>query len=187
GAHLLAAATVIRAGDGGPYRWSLPTDDGLAEALAEAEGLKLSPEAGADLPEEVFLAMGVAAPAALRGALRAAPPGAPDLGLLDPAPLWRACAPSLISGQGRGMRADLRSPGEPRARPETPDWRVGELWRIQITTPAGWRDDRLVRFTGDAQRPAAVVRRKLSRGQGGQGRCEPVWAALGLGGMTVTP
>jgi hypothetical protein len=187
GAHLLAAATVVRAGEGGPYVWSLPTDAGLAEAHAEAEGLKLSPEVAAELPEGVFVAMGVGNVSTVRAALRAAPAGAPDIASLDAAPLWRACATGLISGLGKGARATLRAPSEPRLRPETPDWRVGELWRIRITTPAGWRDDRLVRFTGDAQRPAAVVRRVLSRGQGGQGRCEPMWTALGLGGMAVTP
>lgn len=178
GAHLLAAATVIRAGEGGPYRWALPTDLGFAEALAESEVDKLSPADAAGLSDDVFLAMGVAGPQALKARLAAAPTsGIADVAAMDAAPLWRACAPSLISGLGRAAAAPLAIPVEPRLRPETPDWRVGEAWRVRITTAAGWRDDRIVRFTGDARRPVAVVWRRLSRSDGGQGECDAVLAA----------
>lgn len=177
GAHLVAAATVVRAGDGGPYRWAVPMDGGFAEALAESEAAKLDPARGADLPDSVFLAMGVADIAALKGRLRAAAdtPFA-DVPSFDAAPLWRECSASLISSLGRRTHGGAAAPSEPRQQPETPDWRVGEIWRLRVTTAAGWRDDRIVRFTGDARRPVAVVRRELSRSDGGQGRCDLVMA-----------
>lgn len=177
GAQLAAAATVVRAGEGGPYRWALPSDAGFVEALAEIETEKLSPSAGAGLPDAVFVAMGVADVAGLKARLAAVPGGAiADLASLDAAPLWRECAPSLISGLGLRTAAAPASPSEPQAHPENPDWRVGELWRVRVTTGAGWRDDRIVRFTGDARHPAAVVWRRLSRSDGGQGRCDAVLA-----------
>jgi len=176
GAHLAAAAAVVRAGEGGPYRWALASDAGLVEALAESEAEKLDPVKGASLPEGVFAALGVTDLPALKSRLAAANSLDVDVAALDAAPLWRECAASLISGLGRG-EAPPQPPSEPRVRPENPDWRVGETWRVRVTTAAGWRDDRIVRFTGDAHHPVAVVRRKLSRSDGGQGRCDAVLAA----------
>lgn len=177
GAHLAAAAAVVRAGEGGPYRWALPIDGGFAEALAEREADKFD-LSGAGPPDAIFAALGVSDPAALKGRLAtaAAAPFA-DVGAMDAAPLWRECAASLISSLGRRTGGDIVPPTEPRQRPENPDWRVGDTWRIRITTAAGWRDDRIVRFTGDARHPVAVVRRRLSRSDGGQGRCDSMMAA----------
>lgn len=179
GAHLLAAATVVRASDGGPYVWSLATDQGFVEALAESEAEKLPLAADPGLTEATYQAMGVANSGIVRERLGAAPSsGWVEIGVFDQAPLWRECAPSLISPLGRAT-IPPRAPSEPKLRPETPDWRVGETWRVRITTSTGWRDDRIVRFTGDARRPVAVVRRQLSRGHGGQGRCDAVWTVAG--------
>jgi hypothetical protein len=186
GAQLQAAATVIRAGSGGPYRWAEPTDMGFAEALAESETEKLSPAAGANLPDAVLAAYGVDDVAALKARLTSAAGTASlDVSALDAAPLWHECAASLVSRLGL-KPADQR-PGPHIAPssvsttasglPNPPAWRVGETWRVRITTAAGWRDDRIVRFTGDAHHPVAVVRRELSRTSGGQGRCEAIWAA----------
>jgi len=178
GAHLAAAATVVRAGAGGPYRWALPTDGGFSEVLAESEAEKLAPAAGASLPEAAFVAMEVADAPALKARLAAIPDGTvADIAALDAASLWRECAPSLISSLGRRAEISASAPAEPRMQPENPDWRVGEAWRVRVTTAAGWRDDRIVRFTGDARHPVAVVRRKLSRSDGGQGRCDAILAA----------
>jgi len=41
GAQLDAAATVIRSGAGGPYHWSMASDTGWLDALAERESDKL--------------------------------------------------------------------------------------------------------------------------------------------------
>lgn len=184
GAQLQAAAVVIRAGSGGPYRWALPTDLGFAEALVESEGDKLAPAAGSRLPEAVFAALGVTDAPVLKAKLAAAATLGVDVAALDAAPLWRECAASLISGLGQRHEGAPPPPVEPSAvpvlpggLPDPPDWRVGEVWRIRITTAAGWRDDRIVRFTGDARHPVAVVQRRLSRSDGGQGRCDAVLAA----------
>jgi hypothetical protein len=178
GAHLAAAAAVVRAGEGGPYRWALPTDGGFAEVFAEPEADKVSPATAAAWPETNFTALGVADVAGLKGRL-AAVSGEPfaDVAALDAAPMWRECAASLVSSLGRRTGGAPRAPSEPRPRPETPDWRVGETWRVRVTTAVGWRDDRIVRFTGDARHPVAVVRRRLSRTNGGQGRCDAVLGA----------
>jgi len=178
GAQLAAAATVVRAGAGGPYRWALATDAGFAEVLVESEVDKLAPAAAASLPDAAFVAMAVTDVPTLKARLAAAGQQA-DIAGLDTAPLWRECAPSLTSAMGRETVAAVRIPTEPRMQPENPDWRVGEAWRIRVTTAAGWRDDRIVRFTGDARHPVAVVQRRLSRSDGGQGKCDAVFNAAG--------
>lgn len=188
GAQLQAAAVVIRAGSGGPYRWALPTDLGFAEVRAESEAEKLSLSAGASLPDSALATLGVADSGALKARLAALPAASRtvvEVDRLDPAPLWRECAASLVSGLGRSdqppkVAVEPSTGGaQATALPNPPDWRVGEAWRFRITTPAGWRDDRIVRFTGDARHPVAVVWRRLSRSDGGQGRCDAVLAAVG--------
>jgi hypothetical protein len=180
GAQLQAAATAIRAGAGGPFRWALPTDAGFVEALVEDEAAKLRLADSSALTDDELAALGVADIPALRARLASAPQDSfVEVSELDPAPLWRECAPSLLSSLGTGRALRAPQPREPRDNSVDPDWRVGETWRVRITTAAGWRDDRIVRFTGDARHPAAVVRRRLSRGDGGQGRCDAVLAAIG--------
>lgn len=176
GAQLEAAATMIRSGAGGPYRWAMNTDAGWAEVLAEPEDDKLSPAAAAEaLPASVLGALGVGDGDALRQRLRAADDDT-DLARLDTASGWRACGRSVVSpfGQKRELAWAARQP--PAAARDLPAWRVGELWRMRITMADGWRDERIVRFTGDARHPVAVVTRKLSRSQGGQDRCDELLA-----------
>lgn len=187
GAHLAAAATVVRGGAGGPYRWALPTDAGFAEALVESEADKLRLSSAASLSDEVFASFGVVDVAALKTRLNQASNAAfVEVSSLDAAPLWRECAASLMSSLGaRDSYAPppptepAAAPSDPAALPNPPDWRVGETWRVRVTTGAGWRDDRIVRFTGDARHPAAVVKRRLSRSDGGQGRCDDILANAG--------
>jgi hypothetical protein len=181
GAQFQAAATVIRAGAGGPYRWAMPTDAGFAEALVEDERTKLTLAAAANLPDEAFQGFGVADVAKLKARLAAAAgaKGFTAVGDLDPAPLWRECAPSLMSSLGAAASPPTAAAAEPGNLADAPAWRVGEASRVRVTTAAGWRDDRIVRFTGDARHPAAVVRRQLSHSDGGQGRCDVVLAAIG--------
>jgi hypothetical protein len=179
GAQLAAAAAVVRSGAGGPYRWALATDAGWVEAVAEPEGDKVSLAAAATLADRVFRDLGVSDIDALRARLAAAANSDPllDVSRLDDATLWRVCAPSLISSFGAQTTIQPGAIEAPHMGDLTPAWRVGEVWRMQVTTTAGWRDERIVRFTGDARHPAAVVLRRLSRGNGGQGQCDAILAA----------
>lgn len=179
GAHLAAAATVVRAGDGGPYRWAFASDAGWVEALAEREDRKLTIAAASALSDEAFAAFGVRDAEALRQRLSAAENEAEmvEIAALDTAALWRACAGRLISVYGAQGSFEPSIPVEPRPG-DDPAWRVAETWRLRLTTQAGWRDDRIVRFTGDAHHPVAVVTRQLSRSGRGDERCDEILAAL---------
>ncbi|HLZ77177.1 hypothetical protein [Phenylobacterium sp.] len=177
GAHLQAVAAIIRSGAPGPFAWSLSTDFGWMQITAEPEVDKLTLSAAAALPATTLAQFGVAAPATLAAAL-ARPDvasGATAVGDLDPAPLWRTCGPSLTSPLGQEAQFAYVSRQAPQDG-GTPAWHIGEAWRITATTDAGWRDDRIVRFTGDARHPAAVVTRRLSRG--GLQICDGLLAAL---------
>jgi hypothetical protein len=179
GAQLSAAATVVRSGAGGPYRWPFSTDVGWVEAVAESESDKVGVAAAAQLDANVYRALGVEDVDALKGRLAAVGGGALlDVGSLDTAPLWRTCAASLVSTFGTKTSITAPSVQQPHMGDLTPAWRVGEVWRLQVTTSTGWRDERIVRFTGDERHPAAVVLRQMSRGQGGQGQCDAVFAAM---------
>lgn len=177
GAQLDAASAVIRSGAGGPYRWALSTDAGWTEAVAEPESAKVAPKAAAQLDDRVFMAFGVTDAAALKARLTAASTPILDVGALDSAPLWRACAASAFSSFGAQNAIQPATVQAPHMGDLKPAWRVGEVWRLQVTTSAGWRDERIVRFTGDASHPAATVLRSLSGGQGGQGQCDAIIAA----------
>lgn len=179
GAHLAAAATVVRAGDGGPYRWAFSSDAGWVEALAEREDKKLGLQAAGALSDEALERFGVSDPGALRARLAAVDGQEEmvDVAALDAAALWRACAGRLVSVYGAAEDFEPMASKEPRPG-DDPAWRVGETWRLRLTTQAGWRDDRIVRFTGDAHHPVAVVTRQLSRSGRGDEQCDDILAAL---------
>jgi len=180
GAQLEAAASIIRSGAGSAYRWALATDVGWTEVVAESEREKLSLAAAADLPDATLERLGVTDPAGLKVRLTAAAAADRiDVAALDDALLWRACAPAVMSGLGARQALTWPVYAEPSLGQKDPAWRVGEAWRVRITTSAGWRDDRIVRFTGDARHPVAVVARRLSRSDGGQNRCDAIMAAAG--------
>jgi hypothetical protein len=181
GAQLAAAAAIVRSGAGGRYRWALATDAGWVEAVAESEGDKVSLAGAAALGDRIFQALDVRDIEPLKARLAAAAGGEPllDVSRLDAAPLWRVCAPSVISTFGARTALQPTTIEAPHMGDLTPAWRVGEVWRMQVTTTTGWRDERIVRFTGDALHPAAVVLRRLSRGNGGQGQCDAILAAAG--------
>ncbi len=180
GAHLAAAAAIVRSTRPGPYRWTLPTEDGWTEITAAAEADKLSLDAASRLEDQAFAALGVTDPEVLRGKLTAASgqPGYPDIRPLEAGRLWRTCAPEFASAYGRQASFTYAAPVEPGLGSKPASWHIGEAWRITITTSAGWRDARIVRFTGDARHPAATVLRWLSRGGGVGGQCETVLKAV---------
>jgi hypothetical protein len=180
GAQLQAAAVIVRSGAPGPFAWSLSTDFGWVQVTAEPEADKLSPTAAAALSPAALAAFGVAAPPVLQARLTQpeVASGAAAVADLDPAPLWRACGPSLVSPLGQ-QTAFIFAPRVAPPAAATAAWHIGEAWRVSITTDAGWRDDRIVRFTGDARHPVAVVTRRLTRGV--QQRCDDLLAAVPSG------
>lgn len=181
GAHFAAAATIVRSLDEGPFDWSLSTDVGWVEVLAEPEAGKLGLKAASQLPDGVVAVFGVADPASLKAKMAQMDEQdlATEIAELDPAPLWRACAPRMISAFGKAKAFAYVAPSEPRAERELPNWRVGEVWRVRGTTATGWRDDRIVRFTGDARHPAATVTRRMVRSRVGEGTCAEILSAAG--------
>jgi hypothetical protein len=180
GAHLTAAAILIRSGPGGPFRWSFGSDSGFINAVAEPEAPKIKPVAAGGLSDGVFERFAVADTEDLKARLEASADAVDvDVASLDASPAWRACAPAMISSYGAGSHFTYAASREPTTVSETPAWRVGQLWRIALTSATGWRDERVVRFTGDAHHPVAVVARRLSRSDKGDGQCDEILAAAG--------
>lgn len=184
GAQLTAAAAVITSRRDGPYHWTSTTEAGWVDVVAEREEDKLgAAAAAAALSDAQLTAFGVADPARLKAQLMAASeePKTLLIAALDPAALWQGCAPSIISVFGAQDQLSYVAPVEPGSGPDPASWRIGEIWRVRVATPDGYRDDRLVRFTGDAQRPAATIARRWSRGSGEFGRCEDLLGQISAG------
>lgn len=165
GAQALAAAAIVSSGQTPPFRWRLDTGDAQVSALAEPEGSKLSLAAAAHLDDAVLGRFGVRDPAGLRRKLKAASnqPLEGDIGLLDAAALWRRCASTFISPFGSASGPMVPSYRSPDAGEHPASWRIAEIWRVSVSRPDGWRDDRIVRLTGDPGRPAAVIVRRFDR------------------------
>ncbi len=183
GAALVAEAAIIRNAGPGPFEWSLTTGGVQTEILAEPEVDKVSPAAAAGLPDAVFAALGVQDLAPLRARLAALAASAdrPTIASLDAAPLWAACGPSAISVFGQRDHVIFLPRSAPTAAADQPAWHIGEAWRVRITTSAGWRDDRIVRFTGSPQHPAAVVSRAFARVGDRGGECDDLLTAVAGG------
>ena len=180
GAQLTAAAEVVRTEPGGAYAWILRSDLGPLEVVAQPERDKLSLAAAARLDPAQLARFQVADPARLleRLATAAADPAQVEVGGLDPSPLWRECGPAMVSPFGQAQHPTFQTPREPVAGPEPSYWRIGEAWRVRLATSAGWRDDRLVRFTGDPGHPTATIVRRFWRGSVSRGTCDAILQAL---------
>jgi hypothetical protein len=188
GAQLQAAADVVRSNKSPPYHWAIATDDGFVDAVAEPEGDKLSLAAASRLDDATLRSFGVDQPEALRAKLAAAAdqdPGA-DVGDLDAGLGWRRCAAGMASSFGRQSTFSYVEPKEPGLGDKVSSWRVGEAWRVRVTTSTGWRDERIMRFTGDARHPAATVFRRLSRDHGGT-PCDEILRAASDAATTAIP
>lgn len=165
GVALRAEATILDSRRGERFAWTLPSEGGAFEVLAEAEAPKLGLAAAAAAPaSSAWVHLGVRDPAQLqvrlanlsseRGASRQIPSA-------DSAPMWRACGRSLVSPWGTSTIPHMAPAAPPAAATEIVH--IGEVWRLRITAPNGFADDRVVRFTGDPRRPAALVERILYR------------------------
>ena len=178
GAHLAAAAGVVRSEAHGPYLWTFGMNAGRVEVLAEPDAGKLSPSAAARLQDGELALFGIRDTVALRARLAATTAKTPGLEDLDAAPGWRTCARSLVAYHGEAEHFAYTPPKAPGPGPDPQTWHIGEVWRIRVTSESGWRDDRTVRFTGDAQHPVSVVDRRLSRLSREPQPCSAVLSAL---------
>ena len=179
GAQTLAAAALMQTNETRRFQWSLDAGQGQIEVIAEPEAQKASYRAAAAWDEQTLARLGVRDAASLRQSLSrldGAPPARQWLGRLDSAPLWRACAQSVISPFGRGEALGLQAAKAPAATGD--NGRVGEIWRIRAAKADGWADDRLIRFTGDPDRPVAAIQQQFGRTGIKEGACE---AAIGPG------
>jgi hypothetical protein len=180
-AAMLAIATSNRPP---PYHWTIASLGSALDVVAEPERAKMSLAALASLDDAALANLGVADPAALRTRL-AQSAGADGLIWVEDgasSPLWRSCGAALASPFGAASQPPPLDYSEPLAGQRAGNWRAGEVWRIQVTAPDGWRDERIVRFTGNGLTPAAVVGRRLSRGWKGDQTCElTLDAAAGAG------
>lgn len=191
GIHLSAAAAIVRTNRPPPYEWQIATEMGWVRIRAEPERQKLTLAAAAALSDEMLDAFEISNTPDLRRKLLAAAGATARVNLaeLDGSPVWRHCAASLISPYGAQEGLVYAAPSEPVVAPNQapPSWRIGEMWRLVTTTTTGWRDERIVRFTGDAGHPVAVVFRRLWRTKGEGGRCEGLARAVIIDATAGTP
>jgi hypothetical protein len=179
GAHNVALLAIATSNKPPPYRWSIPSLGEAFSVVAEPERPKLSLQAAEGLDDEALDRLGVTDHDALRLAIGALE----DKGGLvwpadaDRALAWRSCAAALISTYGAEQVPPALDYVEPESGKEDSRWRAGEAWRVVVTNSDGWRDERIVRFTGNGLNPAAVIARRLSRGWKETLQCETLSAA----------
>lgn len=166
GAHNVALLAIATSNRPPPYRWTIPSLGKAFQVLAEPERPKLSLTAAETVDDATLDQLGVADHAALRAKLANLPilEGLPWPADAGSSKAWRSCAPALISFYGAANVPPALTYVEPEAGKDDSKWRAGEVWRIAVTDEDGWRDERIVRFTGNGLNPAAVISRRLSRG-----------------------
>jgi len=161
-----------------PYHWTLPSLGQAIDVVAEPERWKMSLPALAALDDASLTRLGATDPAALRNALGRSAAGEVEwVADADPGQAWKVCGPALASQFGAAAAPPALAYGDPMAGQKSGFWRAGEVWRIQVTEPDGWRDERIVRFTGNGLAPAAILGRRLSKGWKEGQTCEPTSAA----------
>jgi hypothetical protein len=179
GAHNVALLAIATSNKPPPYRWTVPSLGKAFGVLAEPERPKLSFSAAQDIDDALLDQLGVADHDALRAKLSGLVPreGLPWAAEADTAPKWRACANALISFYGAATVAPGLAYVEPESGKDDSKWRASEVWRIAVTDENGWRDERIVRFTGNGLNPAATISRRLTRGWKENLACETLLAA----------
>ncbi len=171
-AHRTLAVALMKNDRTGRLEWRLDAGIGTVAAMAEPESAKLGYGKAAALDNVALARLGVADPDGLRARLKAEiADGASRTPVrdLDQAALWRTCAASLVSRYGAATVLAKPKIAAPNTRRFS--WRGGEVWRVRLTAPDGWSDERIERFTGNPRQPAAVIERSFSR-QGGADRCD---------------
>lgn len=157
-----------------PYRWTMASLDQAVAVLAEPERPKLGTLAAAQLDDTAIQSLGGDDVGQVRTRLTALnlASGLPWIADQAPSARWRACAATFVSPYGAATSLAAPVYSQPQAAQTPSLWRAGEVWRIQVTSTAGWRDERVVRFTGNGEQPAAVIARRLSRTLKGEPKCE---------------
>jgi hypothetical protein len=164
-----------------PYHWTLASLGVAVDVVAEPERPKMAFEAFTKLDDATMSKLGVGNPDLLRGELGGGSSGPAVVWVADQAasPVWRSCAASYVSQFGQADTLPALDYHIPVSGKQPGFWRAGEVWRIQVTNPDGWRDERIVRFTGNGLNPAAVLGRRLSRGWKGAMPCQDLFDAGG--------
>lgn len=171
-----AQAEFQLAGDQRRAALAMVTRSGLPPG-AEPEAAKINLATASALDAETLSRFGVKDPGALSARLLAAssaPTSPADLVAADEARTWKACAPAAISafGQARTLAAPSGSVPVPQASTS----HLGEIWRLTAHSAEGWTDERIVRFTGEPQRPAAIIWRRFYRSGKGEPSCAAIFA-----------
>jgi hypothetical protein len=172
------ALTILNSGPSGPLSWSLNVDQRAVQVLAEPEAPKASITSLLLMDDSAFARLGVSDPRAFKARLKILTIGealGEPLESADPSPLWRVCARTLASPFGLGDRLQITPAASPSAA-ETVG-HAGELWRIRVRDELGWTDDRVIRFTGDALRPAAPLARRFLKTTPSSKPCDELLAS----------
>jgi hypothetical protein len=173
-AHQAALISIATGSRPPPYHWTVAAVGKAIDVIAEPERPKMSIVAARDVDDVVLRALGVVDVPAARARLAAMgdTPRLTWVSDVSPSELWRRCASAYISSYGASAQPALLVYNDPLATQQAGLWRAGEVWRISASNAAGWRDERIVRFTGDGLHPAAVLGRRLSKNLKGPQTCE---------------
>lgn len=179
GAHNVALLAIATSNRAPPYRWTIPSLGRTFAVAAEPERPKMMLASPEGLDEATLDRLGVNDHDGLRAKLASLPTieGLPWAADADSAKAWKACAGALVSFYGAASKPPALNYVEPDAGKDDSKWRASEVWRISVTDENGWRDERIVRFTGNGLNPAAVISRRLTRGWKDNLSCETLLAA----------
>lgn len=163
GAAVTAAWRILHDRDSSALRWEETIAGQRFTILAEPEMRKLSiGEASAPrgrvrlarlLGEDVATQVAAGAERLSRPPSRT--PSRTQLLALSDSEAWRTCGLSTVSAYSRLTDSAIglpRAPANDGFRP-----RAGEVWRVVVSDPRQVIVDHLIRFTGDAHEPAAVI------------------------------
>lgn len=174
GARLEAVQTLLQSSNLGRTRWTLASDHGPVEAVAEPEGPKFSVKAAAHNASALGALLSATSSSNAGAVLQnlAGDPNVDADGIAeaDRSPIWRLCARSFVSPYGMGQALPADAPAPPKPGPI--NWRLGQLWRLRLTDAHGWSDDSVVRFTGAASHPIALAARWFTHSGPMGDRCD---------------
>lgn len=159
GGHVLAVVAVLDNATAGRLRWTDSDGSTAFEILAEPERDKLDAKSAAtDMVRQLGAADPVKVSSIIQSGISTRNPVA--LPEVDSSEAWRRCANSVLSYYGEAKKIALSPANAADQTGLKPH--VGEVWRIRVSTN-GWADDRVVRLTGNGQRPTNLISRSFYR------------------------